>query len=133
MAAATSLSVNSLHARIQRVGNRGSEPPPPPEKSQNTGFPSNTCPDPLKNHKVTKPVLNVGSSSASGETPFKWRFAGGTMMARFKCYLLFGSSLSPHKKTPGLDPLLQNILNPRKVWIQIRTCRMSVLIWSQTV
>ena len=30
------------------------DPPPPPEKSQNIGFLSNTGPDPLKNHKATK-------------------------------------------------------------------------------
>ena len=45
--------------------------PPPMKKS----FLSNTGPDPLKNHKATKPVLNVGPSS------MEWRFAGGLMMA----------------------------------------------------
>ena len=29
---------------------------PPPRKSQNMGFLSNTGPDPLKNHKATKPA-----------------------------------------------------------------------------
>ena len=43
-----------------------------PEKSQNIGFLTNTVPDPLKNHEVTKPSFNVW--------PFKWRFAGGLMM-----------------------------------------------------
>ena len=32
----------------------------PSEKSQNIGFSSNTGPDPLKNHKATKPAFNVG-------------------------------------------------------------------------
>ena len=43
-----------------------SGPPPPhtPEKSQNKGFLSNACPDPLKNHKSAKPEFNVGPSSA---------------------------------------------------------------------
>ena len=36
---------------------------PPPEKSQNIGFLSNTSPDPLKNHKATKPAFTVGPSS----------------------------------------------------------------------
>ena len=31
---------------------------------KNIGFLSNTGPDPLKNHKVTKPAFNVGPSSA---------------------------------------------------------------------
>ena len=35
---------------------------PPPEK--NIGFLSNTGPDPLKNHKATKPAFNVVPSSA---------------------------------------------------------------------
>ena len=37
---------------------------PTPEKLQNYGFISNTCPDPLKNHKATKPAFNIGPSSA---------------------------------------------------------------------
>ena len=47
------------------------------ENHKNIGFLSNTGPDPLKNHKATKPAFNVGLSS-----PFNWRFAGGPMMAR---------------------------------------------------
>ena len=35
-----------------------------PSKSQNIVFPSNTGPDPLKNHKTTKTAFNVGPSSA---------------------------------------------------------------------
>ena len=31
-------------------------------KSQKIGFISNTGPDPLKNHKATKPAFNVGQS-----------------------------------------------------------------------
>ena len=38
---------------------------PPPQKSQkNIGFLSNTCSDPLKKHKATKPAFNVGPTSA---------------------------------------------------------------------
>ena len=65
----------------------------PPEKSQNIGFLSNTGPDPLKNLRATKPefnvgihlppAFNVGPSSAASETPFKWLFSGGPMMALF--------------------------------------------------
>ena len=41
-------------------------PPPPPEKSHFFFFAIlNTGPDPLKNHKATKPAFNVGPSSAS--------------------------------------------------------------------
>ena len=49
--------------RGSRGGDKGSRPLPP-EKSQNLGFLSNTGPDPLKNHKATKPAFNVGPPSA---------------------------------------------------------------------
>ena len=64
-------------------GSRGGTGGPDPLKNhKNIGFLSNTGSDPLKNHKATKPTFNVGQSSAPvSETPFKWRFAGGPMMA----------------------------------------------------
>ena len=57
-------------------GSRGGTGGPPLKNHKNIGFLINTGPDPLKNHKATKPAFNVGSS-----TPFKWRFAGGSMLA----------------------------------------------------
>ena len=43
----------------------GAGGPFPPEKLQkNIGFHSNFGPDPMKNHKATKPGFNVGPSSA---------------------------------------------------------------------
>ena len=36
------------HGRVQSGGGDRGTGPPPPEKSQNIGFPSNTDPDPLK-------------------------------------------------------------------------------------
>ena len=50
------------------------------EKSQYIEFLSNTGPDPLKDHKATKPAFNVGPSSARREMPFKWHVAGGLMI-----------------------------------------------------
>ena len=44
------------------------------------GFPINTGPDPLKNHKATKPEFNFGHHRHANEKPFKWIFAGGPMM-----------------------------------------------------
>ena len=44
----------------------------PPKKSQNIGFPSNTGPDPLKNHKATKPDSMLGLHWQASEMPFKW-------------------------------------------------------------
>ena len=49
---------------------------------KNIGFLSNTGPDPLKNHKATKPTFIVGPSSARQRNATrKWRFAGGPMMS----------------------------------------------------
>ena len=45
-------------------GDRGMGTPPPLKNHKNIGFLSNTGLDPLKNYKATKPVFNVGPSSA---------------------------------------------------------------------
>ena len=64
-------------------GGRGTEGPDPAEKSQNIGSVRDTGPDPLTNHKATKPAFNVFCHyRRTIETPFKWRFAGEPMMAR---------------------------------------------------
>ena len=51
------------------------------------GFLCNTGPDHLKNHKATKPAVNVGPSLARSETPFKmvfcWWADEGPFMAIF--------------------------------------------------
>ena len=71
---------NNKHGSKER--GKGSPDPPPPLKNQKRiGFLSNTGPDPLKNHKVSKLTFNVGQSSATSETPFQWRVAGGPIMA----------------------------------------------------
>ena len=54
----------------------GAGGPDPLEKSQSFRFLSNTAQDPLENYKAIKPAFNAGPS-------FKWRFAGGSMMALF--------------------------------------------------
>ena len=63
-------------------GDRGSGPPPL-KNHKNIWFLSNTGLDPLKNRKATKPAFNVVPLSARQRMPFKWRFAGGPMMARY--------------------------------------------------
>ena len=45
--------------------------------------PSNTGPDPLKFSKLPSQHSTLGHHRHPSETPFKWRFAGGPMMARF--------------------------------------------------
>ena len=70
----------TCHARIQRgYGGSGH----PSEKSQNIGFLSNAGPDPMKNHKATKPAFNVGPSSARHRNAIKWRIGGGPKMTPF--------------------------------------------------
>ena len=62
-----------------RGGDRGSGPP---KNHKNIGFLNNTGPDPLKNHKATKPDSILGHHWPASETTFKWRFTGGPMLAR---------------------------------------------------
>ena len=47
-----------------RGGGGGSGSGPPLKNHKFKGFPSNTGPDPLTNHKATKPAFNVSPSSA---------------------------------------------------------------------
>ena len=61
-------------------GDRGSRPS---RKITKIGFLSNTVMDPLKNRQATRSEFIVRPSSGRQQTPFKWRFAGGPMMARF--------------------------------------------------
>ena len=55
---------------------------PPLDNHKNIGFLSKTGLDPLESHKATKLAFNVGPYRPSSETPFKWRFAGRSMLAR---------------------------------------------------
>ena len=48
-----------------------------PAKSQKYRVSSNTGPDPLKNHKATKPAFNIGPSSARQYNAFRWRAYDG--------------------------------------------------------
>ena len=51
------------HALLKSL-NRKDPPPLAPESHTVIGFLVNTDPDPLGNHKVTKPAFNVGTLSA---------------------------------------------------------------------
>ena len=52
---------NPRQVRILRdLGQGVRTPPPPPGKSQNIGFFSNSGPYAIKNLKATKPAVNVG-------------------------------------------------------------------------
>ena len=65
-----------------RGGGRGRGSGIPLENHKTMGFLCNTGPDPLKTHKATQPAFNVGPSSARQRNPiYKWRFAGGPVIA----------------------------------------------------
>ena len=68
-----------------RGGGQGSRPPSP-EKSQNIGFLCKTGPDPLKNHKATKPAFNVG--------PFIAAFESSISTSTKKTVIKFGHPLT---------------------------------------
>ena len=106
------LHLNIVHVRIQR-GGQGVQTPPPLKSHKNIGFLSNTGPDPLKITKLPSQHSMLGHHRHTSETPFRWRFTGGPIMARLYWYL---DPLSPHqlkKKTPSkLDPPYKNFLEP---------------------
>ena len=52
------------------------------ENYKNIGFLSNTGPDPLKITKLPIQHSMLGHNRPASETPFKWCFAGGPLMAR---------------------------------------------------
>ena len=69
------------HVQIQR-GDRGFGSPAPLENYKNLGFLSNTGLDPLKITKLPMQHSMLGHHLPASKRPFKWRFAGGTLMAR---------------------------------------------------
>ena len=70
----------TAHVRIQR--GTGGPDPPPLKNHKNIGFLSNFGPDPLQITKLLSQHSMLGHHQHASETPFKWRFAGGPMMAR---------------------------------------------------
>ena len=68
---------------VDPEGGQGVRTPPPPEKSQTIGFPSNIDPDPLNITKLPSQHSLVDHYRHARETPFQSRIAGGPMMAHF--------------------------------------------------
>ena len=107
-----------LHARIQMgAGERGPDLPPL-KNHKNIGFLSNTGPDPLKITKLQSQFSTLGHHRHASKTPFKWRFAGGMMIASLKWYV---DPSSPHqlKKCQSSAP------SDKTVWIRAHTCHIS--------
>ena len=84
-------------------GGGGTGGPDPLKNHKNIGFPSNIDPDPLKITKLPNQHSMVGHYRHASETPFKWRFAGGPMMALFSGFSIL--SPSHQLKKSVLDPL----------------------------
>ena len=68
------------HPCADPEGGRGSGHPL--KKYKNKGFPSNTGPDPLKIQSYQASIQCCAIISTQAKRHFKWRFAGGPMMAR---------------------------------------------------
>ena len=64
-------------------GSRGGDRGTPLKDHKKIGFLSNTGPDPLKIAKLLGQNSMLGHHQDASEGPFKWRFAGRPMMARF--------------------------------------------------
>ena len=90
--AASSQSMRTLHARIQR-GGRGSGPPPPLKNQKNIGFISNTGPDPLNVTKLASQHSILGHHRSADDGPL---------------LVLFGSSFPVIKNGPPLAKLSEN-------------------------
>ena len=73
-----------------------------PEKSHNVGLISSIGPVPLKNYKATKPVFNVGPSSARQQSAiqmaFRWQADDGQLLVVFG-YPLPSSTKKKKRKT----------------------------------
>ena len=88
----------------------GPDPPPPLENYKNIGFLSNASPDPLKITKEPIQHSMLGHHRPASEMPFKWRFAGGSLIARLWWYLDPSSPHQTKKKTLSkLDPPLTKL------------------------
>ena len=78
-------------------GRTGGLDTPALENHKAIGFLGNTCPNPLENHKATKPAFNVGTSSTrqlnASLMAFRWRGYDGPLL------VVFGSSLRSSTKT----------------------------------
>ena len=80
--------------RGSRGGDRGSRSPL--ESHKNIGFLINTVPDPLKNHKATKPAFNLGPSPACQRNAILMAFCWWA--SDVPLFVVFGSFLPSSTK-----------------------------------
>ena len=101
----TCLCHTILIMRVSRGGGGGGWGARTPKNHKSIGFPSGTGPDPPKIAKLPNQHSMLGHHRPASETPFKWRFAGRPMMARFKWYLDPLTLINEKKNLSKLDPL----------------------------
>ena len=87
----------------------------PLKNHKNKGFLCNSCPDPLNNHKATKPAFNVGPSSAHQRNAT----ASGPMMAHLKRRLYPLSPYQLKEKVIKFEPPLKKFLDPRMTCLSL--------------
>ena len=91
-------------------GEQGVRTPPPPLKNhKNIGFPGDIDPDPLKIAKLPSQHLMLDHHRHASEMPFKWRFAGGSMLVRIFWYL---DPLSSHQQKKTNKKTLSKLDGP---------------------
>ena len=105
-------------------GTGGREPPPPLKKNTKYRVSLQYWSGSLeKSQKLPSQHSMLGNHRHANETPFKWRFAGGPIMAWLSLYLdhIYPIKLKKKikKKLSNLDPLWQNFLDPRMQFIRV--------------
>ena len=73
--------VSDVHTMCGSRGGGGRGFGPPLKNHKNIGVLSNSGPDPLKVTKLPSQHSMLDHHQHTGETPFKWRFAGRPIMA----------------------------------------------------
>ena len=92
------LEPHGLSCADPEGGTGGPDPPPPRKITKNIGFLSNTDPEPLKITKLPSQHSRLGQHRPASETPLKWRFAGGPLMARHSGICILPSLIKLKKK-----------------------------------
>ena len=126
-----SLLIHSVcHVRIQR-GARGPDPPPSEKNTQKIGFLIALLVwIPYKTTKRTSQHSVLVHHQPASKTPFKWRFAGGPMMARLYWYL---DPLSPNqlKERQKVGPPLKKLSGSAHAYQQVQSLTLFILYISK--
>ena len=109
-------------------GGKGSGPHPPPGKLKNIVFLSILVRVPWKITKLPSQFSMTGHHRPASETPFKWRFASGPIMAP-----LLVVFVSPPPPPYQLKTFLQSSWTPSDKTFWIRACDKSLHVHSTKI